>query len=213
MSKHALYRYFADDGALLYVGITNDMSRRMGQHADRKDWWSEVRGVTVDWYPDRPSVLAAEARAVNVEQPRHNIRLRRKAGAVRARSGDTAARLVWVCATCATPVADGTGYLHVDYRDIAAVQRHEQDCWQPSGPAARVLDLSKVLEGPGPATWRVHHRACDPNPDSNDYWFDVARARTLPQLIDWTAHLLEKDWLPYTNWSLLLRRCAPGVNA
>ncbi|MCP3017276.1 GIY-YIG nuclease family protein [Nocardiopsis dassonvillei] len=72
MSKLALYRFYNDGGQLLYVGITNDPPRRMGQH-EAKTWWPQVRGMTVDWYPDRASVLAAEKRAINVENPLHNI--------------------------------------------------------------------------------------------------------------------------------------------
>lgn len=73
VAKLALYRFYNDSGQLLYVGITNDPPRRMGQHAKDKEWWAQVRGMTVDWYPDRPSVLAAEKRAINVENPLHNI--------------------------------------------------------------------------------------------------------------------------------------------
>ena len=73
MAELALYRFYNDGGQLLYVGITNDPPRRMKQHTDTKTWWSQVRGMTVDWYPDRASVLAAEKRAINVENPLHNI--------------------------------------------------------------------------------------------------------------------------------------------
>ncbi|GAB3213297.1 hypothetical protein GCM10027294_43540 [Marinactinospora endophytica] len=71
--KLALYRFYADDGQLLYVGITNDPPRRMKQHSDSKDWWPQVRGISIDWYPDRDSVLAAERRAIAVENPLYNV--------------------------------------------------------------------------------------------------------------------------------------------
>ena len=48
------------------------------------------------------------------------------------------------------------------------------------------------------------HRHCDPHPDGEDYWFGVERARSLAAVIDWTAHLLGKDWFPETNWDQLL---------
>lgn len=74
MTKHALYRFYNDIGQLLYTGITNDPGRRFTEHAKEKHWWTEVRGISVDWYDDRTSVLAAEKRAIRVENPLHNVR-------------------------------------------------------------------------------------------------------------------------------------------
>ncbi|PRX90675.1 GIY-YIG nuclease family protein [Allonocardiopsis opalescens] len=71
--QQALYRFYDDGGQLLYVGVTNDPPRRIGEHAKDKTWWTAVRGMTVDWYSDRPTVLAAERRAITVENPLHNI--------------------------------------------------------------------------------------------------------------------------------------------
>jgi len=73
VAQLALYRFYNDGGQLLYVGITNDPPRRMTQHSQDKKWWAQVRGMTVEWYPDRTSVLAAEKRAINVENPLHNV--------------------------------------------------------------------------------------------------------------------------------------------
>lgn len=209
---HALYRYYADDGVLLYVGITNDMSRRMDQHAADKGWWQEVRGVTVEWYDTRDAVLAAERRAIAVEQPRHNVVHRRRAKPiVRTARGQASAELVWTCGVCAEPVSNGEGYIHVKY---ASIERYERDVRNrraaaraaQEDPEAPVFwSLADMDKWEWPAAWQVHHRRCDPDGDSNDYWFDVARARTQAHLIDWTAHLLEKSWLPSTNWASLLR--------
>lgn len=75
---HALYRFYGDAGILLYVGITDNPQRRFGQHAKGKDWWPQVRGISIDWYETRQAVEAAERRAVSVEQPLHNKVLRRR---------------------------------------------------------------------------------------------------------------------------------------
>lgn len=80
----ALYRFYGDAGRLLYVGITSSPDRRFGQHAKSKEWWPEVRGISVDWYDTRQAVEAAERRAIAVEQPAYNKALRRRlAGLVR----------------------------------------------------------------------------------------------------------------------------------
>ncbi len=73
MTDHALYRFFDGDGQLLYIGITHDAHRRFQQHAGRKPWWSDVRQILLEVYPDRESVLAAETRAIIDEKPLHNV--------------------------------------------------------------------------------------------------------------------------------------------
>ncbi|MGW3808831.1 GIY-YIG nuclease family protein [Micromonospora sp. NPDC005113] len=70
---HALYRFFAEDGALLYVGITAALPTRLTNHRDDKPWWTEVARITIAHYLDRDSVLAAELAAIKTEQPRYNV--------------------------------------------------------------------------------------------------------------------------------------------
>lgn len=69
----ALYRCFAADGALLYVGISVGFARRWYEHAKAKSWWPEVARLTVDLFPDRPSADAAETAAIRDEKPRYNV--------------------------------------------------------------------------------------------------------------------------------------------
>jgi predicted GIY-YIG superfamily endonuclease len=70
---HALYRFYADDGALLYVGITLDPGARWRAHRDDKPWWHEVASVTVESHSSRETVLAAERTAIMSEKPRYNV--------------------------------------------------------------------------------------------------------------------------------------------
>lgn len=69
----ALYRFFGEDGVLLYVGITNHLPGRMSEHAVEKPWWLEVQQVKVEHYPTRDDVSAAEQKAILEEHPRYNI--------------------------------------------------------------------------------------------------------------------------------------------
>ena len=69
----ALYRLYARDGALLYVGVTEDLKTRFSQHAANKSWWKDVARKTVAWYPNRVAAEAAEDMAVRIESPRHNV--------------------------------------------------------------------------------------------------------------------------------------------
>ncbi len=216
MTHHALYRFYDKHGQLLYVGITNNPGMRWPKHADEKPWWSEVSGITLETYPDRDSVLAAERRAIMVENPRHNKNLRRQ------QSGKASVKpeplIVWRCDACGSPVERKTGYIHVSYHDIA---RHEES-WRAfkekhrTGSGALFYPFSALSELQEEARWRVHHAACDPEPDGNDYWIGVERAATTAAVLDWTVHLMQKAWIRHTNWPEFIRArvlTVHGINA
>lgn len=69
----ALYRFYDQQGELLYVGITLDPGTRWQAHAREKGWWRQVATVTVTWLDDRAAALEAERVAILAEAPRHNI--------------------------------------------------------------------------------------------------------------------------------------------
>lgn len=73
MTEHALYRFYGHDGALLYVGITNNPSNRWKAHSKEKPWWLDVTTVTLERHPDRESVLEAERTAIITEKPLFNV--------------------------------------------------------------------------------------------------------------------------------------------
>lgn len=108
----------------------------------------------------------------------------------------------WKCAECGQTVRSDDGYLCVDQN--AALREHwaaqarkaSRDSWER-------IDLSNL---PDVIHWQVLHRACDPNVDRSDYWIAVERCATAWQLLDWTAHLMEKNWVHQTDWSALIRR-------
>lgn len=69
----ALYHLVDQDGALLYVGITDNLERRWKDHASGKAWWSQVAARSIQWLPTRGHALAAEADAIRLEGPRYNV--------------------------------------------------------------------------------------------------------------------------------------------
>lgn len=127
------------------------------------------------------------------------------------------ARIDWRCDVCKEPVKNGTGYIEADTRTAQAYGRayvdfeaKEHEKAKASGGWPRV-DLEALWDLPDPGAWHVYHRACDPEPDYSGYWFAIERCRTQTQLLDWTAHLMEKNWLAWTTWDLFIRR--PEVTA
>jgi predicted GIY-YIG superfamily endonuclease len=72
VERYAVYRCYADDGQLLYVGETGDLGTRLASHA-QKLWFTQVRGITLEWYADELDALNAERRAIHVEHPKYNV--------------------------------------------------------------------------------------------------------------------------------------------
>lgn len=68
-----LYRLFDARRRLLYVGITNDLDRRLRGHRFGKSWWPEVTSWTTQEFSARELALEAEAQAIRLEHPAYNI--------------------------------------------------------------------------------------------------------------------------------------------
>ncbi|MFV8317046.1 GIY-YIG nuclease family protein [Mycobacterium sp. 23] len=69
---HVLYRFFSEDGALLYVGITNSPRDRFSQHRSTAPWWKEATNITLTRYTNRNELAAAEIQAIKTENPKYN---------------------------------------------------------------------------------------------------------------------------------------------
>ncbi|MFE2384462.1 GIY-YIG nuclease family protein [Streptomyces misionensis] len=68
----AVYRLYARDGRLLYVGMTNNPDTRFAYHALTQRWWHLVEKRDVQWHSDRPTARRLEAEAIKSERPVHN---------------------------------------------------------------------------------------------------------------------------------------------
>ena len=69
----ALYRHFDAAGALLYVGIAVDPCNRLMNHMSRSRWRGLIATVTIERFATRRDALAAEAAAIKIEKPLHNV--------------------------------------------------------------------------------------------------------------------------------------------
>jgi predicted GIY-YIG superfamily endonuclease len=95
--RTALYRFYDAAWVLLYVGITDDLPRRLREHARDKEWFSQVRHQAVSLYDGERQARKAETRAIHAEVPRHNI-----AGALEPpRPVMTVNRRAWAAAAAA----------------------------------------------------------------------------------------------------------------
>jgi predicted GIY-YIG superfamily endonuclease len=69
----SLYRHYAEDGTLLYVGISLSWPARTKQHASGSRWFAEVARVTIERFPSREAALEAEREAIKREKPKFNV--------------------------------------------------------------------------------------------------------------------------------------------
>lgn len=70
--KTDLYRYYEDDGVLLYVGISSDAYKRAKSHAKNSEWFIFQDKMTVETFDTRKEARAAEKLAIVNENPVYN---------------------------------------------------------------------------------------------------------------------------------------------
>lgn len=69
----SLYRHFANNGALLYVGISLSWPARTKAHAQKSNWFEQVAKVEIEQFSSREAALEAEREAIKRERPKFNI--------------------------------------------------------------------------------------------------------------------------------------------
>jgi hypothetical protein len=70
-----LYRYFNEQGVLLYVGISTHTAERASKHKRISSWWPLWKKCTRTTYPTRVEARQAEKQAIRSEKPLHNVPL------------------------------------------------------------------------------------------------------------------------------------------
>lgn len=72
VKPYVLYRIFNADGGLLYVGATTNPKLRFLDHA-LKPWWTDAATITLQHLGSLEELMAAERRAIESENPTHNV--------------------------------------------------------------------------------------------------------------------------------------------
>ncbi|MGI8875230.1 MAG: GIY-YIG nuclease family protein [Egibacteraceae bacterium] len=69
-----VYRAYATDGCLLYVGVASDVLARLGEHGRGRSLWASIAvRVTWDEYVNRGEAEEAEARLIRDLNPQYNL--------------------------------------------------------------------------------------------------------------------------------------------
>lgn len=70
--RSVLYRFYDADGRLLYVGCTVDLARRTSEHRQMSWWFQMVTKTRLQVFVAEEAARAAEAVAIQEEQPAFN---------------------------------------------------------------------------------------------------------------------------------------------
>ncbi len=68
----AVYRFYAADDRLLYVGITDDLLRRWAEHQKSSDWFPLAVRAEWTWYDSREEAAMAETLEIRRDLPEWN---------------------------------------------------------------------------------------------------------------------------------------------
>jgi predicted GIY-YIG superfamily endonuclease len=76
-ARFVVYRVYAEDGGLLYVGCTKRMQQRWAEHRGSRSnaaapWFTAAHRWVIRIFPDSDSAHIAEATAIENERPIYN---------------------------------------------------------------------------------------------------------------------------------------------
>lgn len=71
-TPHAVYRIYAADETLLYIGCSSAIGKRLGAHISSQPWRLQIEKITVKWYKGWLVAAKAEAEAIITEKPKYN---------------------------------------------------------------------------------------------------------------------------------------------
>lgn len=105
----------------------------------------------------------------------------------------------FVCDFCkkAIDVNDEGGIIYVSENAVIEAERitREIEKMEKKGPVpANKIDIVSST-----AYWRTSHYTCGQD-EYLEYQIDISRIKTAKQVIEWTSHLMEKNWITLTNW-------------
>jgi predicted GIY-YIG superfamily endonuclease len=75
---YSVYKMYDETGKLLYVGMSEDVRRRLREHRKEKPWIENVVAVEVTPYLDKNTALEAEAKAIQEDGPLFNTAHRQR---------------------------------------------------------------------------------------------------------------------------------------
>lgn len=180
--SYFVYRIYDADDALLYVGVTENVDRRLNEHRLYASFSAEIARATYEEILDRMEAYAAERAAIFNEQPRHNIRGKDALSIPTSRVGN-------VPPMPSTPMYDGPPILN-----RWAVIAFRESKYTPAFVAsaafishAAYLDIEAGLVNPSPRVIALIAHCLDVYPMEIAFpWYDL-------ESLEWERDAMERE--------------------
>lgn len=209
-----LYRFFDEEGGLLYIGKTISAWKRFASHRRKSTFFPEAARVTLGrGFASDDELSRAEVTAIHAEKPRYNKIHNGSAVAV-VSEFSVSASVTLLCDVCGKSVTGTAGYVCID-NDAVHRAREDLKEWDvnhvpvellsqfgvdPSEISALIsvrFGVDNYLEA---VLWHIYHRDCDPDPGGNFYLLEAWQCNTERDFLGWSAFLFGTSWLRYTDW-------------
>jgi hypothetical protein len=118
--------------------------------------------------------------------------------------------VLWMCDHCNKIASEGWVWLRgaeMNKAYDALLASDELD--KKSNGVYSMADLMNLPEG---GEWSITCSKCykEDMERMNDYDISIDRISTVHDVLDWTLHLMKKNWFEYTNWEELVRGAIPA---
>ncbi|MFB7574641.1 hypothetical protein [Streptomyces sp. NPDC056165] len=70
--RNSVYRFYAQDGQPLYIGVSSCLALRLADHRLQAPWWSLAEYIAVSCYGSYQAAAVAEVAAIKAERPIFN---------------------------------------------------------------------------------------------------------------------------------------------
>jgi hypothetical protein len=114
--------------------------------------------------------------------------------------------LNFVCEACGLPMENNDGALCMKGSELQAATG--QIIAQEDKDRHKDFLTGKDLAEWGPisrAIWRSFHYGCvDMNEKASAYQIELERMQTHREMLVWTAHLMQKTWIRFTAWEIVI---------
>ena len=153
-------------------------------------------------YDSRDELAAAEIEAIIAEKPLYNVMHNGSSPTVSPKG----LAPQWNCHKCGRRAKGKDDVLWLSM--TALRQAEELGRWSQATSNSderlylSVLDLHNI---PDEGKWQITCDKCWSDSNDDYYVINLNRIATWCAVAEWSAHLLEKDFLPFTDWSAILR--------
>ena len=119
--------------------------------------------------------------------------------------------VIWMCHHCSKIASEGWVWLRG--AEMNKAYEAMQASTELNERTGGVYSLSELMKLPDGGKWSVTCSDCyeEDMERMNDYDISIDRISNVQDVLDWTLHLMNKNWLEYTNWGDFVRGAVPSI--